>query len=475
VPETTPEFETLLVTLRRQRGIDFTGYKRASLLRRFTRRMQGLGLSEPAAYAGYIDAHPGEINVLLDTILINVTSFFRDAPTWEQIQSEIIPRLLAAKDRGEPIRMWSAACASGQEAYTLAMILAEALGLDEVRRRVKIYATDLDDDALNQARSALYTERQASSIPPPLRDKYFERQGAYYQCVKDLRRAIIFARHDLLQDAPISRLDMLTCRNTLMYFNTEAQAQAVARLHFALHEGGVLVLGKAEMLTTSPGLFAPISLKRRIFVKVPKAGRRERLAVLTQAGTPSAPRAINRHNTMMQDIAFDGGTVAQVVVDRSGLLSLINEQARSLFTLTPQDVGRPLQDLELSYRPAELRSLIDRVYADRRPAGVRGIAWPTRTGGAVTLDILVMPLLDAAGELMGASITFADVTPLMQMQDEMQATHRSLETAYEELQSTNEELETTYEELQSTNEELETMNEELQATNAELQTLNEEA
>ena len=244
MPETTPEFETLLVTLRRQRGIDFTGYKRASLLRRFTRRMQTVGVCEPAEYAGYIDAHPGEINVLLDTILINVTSFFRDAPTWEQIQGEVIPHLLAAKDRGEPIRMWSAACAGGQEAYTLAMILAEALGLDEVRRR-----------------------------------------------------AIIFARHDLLQDAPISRLDMLTCRNTLMYFNTEAQAQAVARLHFALHEGGVLVLGKAEMLTTSPGLFAPISLKRRIFVKVPKAGRRERLAVLTQAGTPSAPRAINRHNT----------------------------------------------------------------------------------------------------------------------------------------------------------------------------------
>ena len=161
--------------------------------------------------------------------------------------------MLPAAGRGQagptqPLRVWSAGCASGEEAYTLAMVLAEMLGPTEFRDRVKIYATDVDEEALTQARQASYTEREVRGVPPELLERYFEPTGGRYVFRKDLRRSVIFGRNDLVQDAPISRIDLLVCRNTLMYFNAETQARILARFHFALADGGVLFLGKAEML-----------------------------------------------------------------------------------------------------------------------------------------------------------------------------------------------------------------------------------
>src|SRR5689334_2526579 len=201
-------FEHLLRFLQQQRGFDFTGYKRPSLMRRMLRRMQTVGVTGFEAYLDYLEVHPEEFALLFNTILINVTSFFRDPQSWDFLQREVVPRLLQQKSNGEQIRIWSAGCASGEEAYTIAMLLAEALGPDGFRDRVKIYATDVDEEALNQARSASYGAKDLQSVDAALRDKYFEPANTRYLFRSDLRRAVIFGRHDLVQDAPISRLDL---------------------------------------------------------------------------------------------------------------------------------------------------------------------------------------------------------------------------------------------------------------------------
>jgi two-component system CheB/CheR fusion protein len=466
------DLEVLLDYLRRSRGFDFTGYKRTSLSRRIEKRMQIVGADSYLGYRDHLEVDPEEFTHLFNTILINVTSFFRDPPAWEYLGAEILPWLAADKRHDEPIRVWSAGCASGEEAYTLAMAIAEALGPETVKERVKIYATDVDEDALNQARQARYTPKQVEGVPPELLERYFEHNGHGYVFSKELRRSVIFGRHDLIQDAPISRIDLLVCRNTLMYLNSDTQAHVLARFNFALREGGYLFLGKAEMLLAHSELSAAVDLKRRVFRKQQDVTLRDRLLVLTNAGERHGANPGPREEHI-RDAALEASTEAQIVVDTTGYLVMANHRARTLFNLQAGDIGRPFQDLELSYRPLELRSKIQQAYVERRPSQVHEVEWPS--GGEVAyLEVQVVPLTDDHQVLLGASVSFTDVTRSRRYKEELEHANQGLEDAYAELQSTNEELETTNEELQSTVEELETTNEELQSTNEELETMNEE-
>ncbi len=462
-------FETLLLFLLESRGFDFTGYKRSTLLRRVKHRMDQVGISSYPEYHEYLQQHQEEFSFLFNTILINVTSFFRDAAAWEYVSADVLPRMIAAKGAHEPIRAWSAGCASGEEAYTLAMVLVEALGMSQFRERVKVYATDVDEDALRKARQGSFVEKDLEDVPAGLREKYFETNGGRYLFRGDLRRTVIFGRHDLLQDAPISRIDLLVCRNTLMYFEAETQARILARLHYALDDRGFLFVGKAEMLLSRDSIFAPLDLKYRVFTKVGRPSMLER--------TP--PDAIDiqtlpNPQIRLRESAFDTALVAQIVVDPSGYLLLANASARQLFGLVAADVGRPIQDLEVSYRPLELRSRLDQVLRERLPLEVRQVERHLSSGATQILDVTVAPLLDPAGDLLGASVAFTDVSNYNAVHAQLERSKQELETASEELQSTNEELETTNEELQSTVEELETTNEELQSSNEELETMNEE-
>jgi two-component system, chemotaxis family, CheB/CheR fusion protein len=465
--------EVLLDYLRRSRGFDFTGYKRTSLSRRIDKRVQEVGADGYLSYLDHLEVDPEEFTQLFNTILLNVTGFFRDPPAWEYLTAEILPKLVAAKAEEEPIRIWSAGCASGEEAYTLAMVTAETLGPEAVRERVKIYATDLDEDALTQARQARYTAKQVEGVPPELLERYFESNGDGYRFSKDLRRSVIFGPHNLIEDAPISRIDLLVCRNTLMYLNSETQSQVLARFSFALREGGYLLLGKAEMLLAHSNLFTSVDLKRRVFRKVPGATLHERLMVLTDAGERPAENQHGREERI-PGAALEASPEAQIVVDAGGYLMLANARARTIFKLTADDLARPFQDLEISYRPLELRSKIQQVYVERRPSQVDEVEWPTPSGEVAHLEVQVVPLIDEQQALLGASINFTDVTRSRRYKQELEHVNQGLEDAYAELQSTNEELETTNEELQSTVEELETTNEELQSTNEELETMNEE-
>ncbi|OLB64432.1 MAG: chemotaxis protein CheR [Actinobacteria bacterium 13_2_20CM_2_72_6] len=467
-----PQFEALLVYLKEARGFDFTGYKRSSLMRRVDRRMSQLDVADHAEYLDFLQVHPDEFTALFNTILINVTSFYRDIEAWDHLRTEVLPAVLADKDPDTPVRIWSAGCASGEEAYTLAMVLAEALGPHEFRRRVKIYATDVDEEGLAQARHASYAERDVCGLPGELLAKYFETEAGRYTFRKDLRRSVIFGRNDLVQDAPISRIDLLVCRNTLMYFNAETQARILSRFHFALAPGGVLFLGKAEMLLSHTHLFLPIDLKRRLFRKAappdPTNG-----AYLMETSPPAVrPELVGLDRLRAE--ALSTSPVAQVVITGDGLIALTNRQAETMLGITTRDLGRPFRDLDVSYRPLELRGFIEQAQVERRPTRVTGIEYLRGPGDTLYLEVQVNPLVDTDGSLLGVALIFLDVTGARQLHDELEHANRQLETAYEELQSTNEELETTNEELQSTVEELETTNEELQSTNEELETMNEE-
>jgi two-component system, chemotaxis family, CheB/CheR fusion protein len=472
VTQPDPQFEALVLYLKEARGFDFTGYKRSSLMRRVGRRMAQIGVPDYAEYLDHLQVHPEEFTALFNTILINVTGFFRDAEAWDHLRLDVLPAIVAAKDPEAPIRVWSAGCASGEEAYTLAMMIAEGLGPDEFRRRVKIYATDVDEEGLTQARHASYGERDIRGLPPDLLEKYFEPDAGRYTFRKDLRRSVIFGRNDLVQDAPISRIDLLVCRNALMYFNAETQARILSRFHFALAPGGVLFLGKAEMLLSHTNLFMPIDLKRRLFRKVapqhPTNG-----AFLVEIPQPSARTELIGLDRL-RDEAFTASPVAQVVVTADGLVALTNRQAETMFGISTKDIGRPFRDLDLSYRPVELRGYIEQAQVERRPTRVPGVEYLRSPGDVVHLEVQINPLVDTDASLLGVALIFLDVTAARQLHDELEHANRQLETAYEELQSTNEELETTNEELQSTVEELETTNEELQSTNEELETMNEE-
>jgi two-component system, chemotaxis family, CheB/CheR fusion protein len=477
------ELDAILEFVRDARGFDFTGYKRTSIARRVERRVSDLGLDSLSAYLDLLEADVDEFTQLFNTILINLTGFFRDPDAWKYLGDEIIPQIAAGRAGDEPIRVWSAGCASGEEVYTLAMVIAEYLGVAELDSRLKIYGTDVDVDALSQARNARYSDSALVAVPEPLQQRYFqadERETGFV-VVPALRRAAVFGRHDITRDPPISRVDLLVCRNTLMYLSAETQRSVIPRLHYALNNGGYLFLGRAETIVHGGAArFTPVSLAHRVFAAIPTEPRTSPAPSGQPEGelfrvAPLQPStATDRRWTTMRDAAFETGVVAQIIVGTDGTLLGANEAARDRLGINLDQLGQPLGNLRVSFDPVELRAPIERAVVEQT-SQMLGVVHRTLRDGRVTdLDVHVLPLFNAAGGILGVSVTFTDVSNVTELRDEFRRMHEALETAYEELQSTNEELVTSNEELQSTNEELETSNEELQSTNEELETTNDE-
>src|SRR5947209_14223984 len=275
--------------------------------------MASVGVESYDEYLDFLQLHSEEFAELFNTLLINVTGFFRDPQTWEYMATTVIPQLVASRSSSVPIRVWCAGCASGEEPYTVAMVFARVMGDSAFRDRVKIYATDVDEDALERARLGSYAPRQIEDVPHDALERFFERTDQRYVFRKELRRCVIFGRNDLVQNAPISRIDLLVCRNTLMYFTAEIQTQILRRLHFALDDDGYLLLGKSEMLITHTDLFAPVELKRRVFRKVMKPTLRDRVRVM--AGDTARGRPIEIDS--LREAAFDIGGPPHVVLDHN--------------------------------------------------------------------------------------------------------------------------------------------------------------
>src|SRR5512138_2980573 len=418
----------LLEYLRTARGFDFSVYKPTTLTRRIAKRLQAVGSADYKEYIDYLEVHPEEFTELFNTILINVTSFFRDAAAWDYMRRELVPRIIAEKGDESAIRVWSAGCSSGEEAYSLAMTFCDALGLEAFRRRVKIYATDIDEDALVQARQGRYARKDLEPAPKEWWEIFFEADNRNFVVRADLRRAVVFGRHDLVRDAPISRMDLLVCRNTLMYFNAETQAQVLSRFHFALNDNGFLFLGKAEMALASARLFAPVEMRLRIFYKIPSANHSDKPVVLTQ---PVEGQEIDRETrrALLREAALGAGPCAQIVLDADGHVAAINEAAQAVFGLGAKDLEQPFQNLEVSYRPAELRSPIQKSVADRQPVLLKDVAFSPKEGIIQYLDIEVRPLISGDSNPLGVSIAFLDSSSSHQLTLEIERARQEQETA----------------------------------------------
>ena len=465
-------FQRLLQSLSEDYNFDFRQYKTASLVRRIQARMRQVHSESFESYLRYLQRHADEPGSLFNTILINVTGFYRDPEAWEVVRTEIMPTLLEAAVTTGSLRIWSAGCSTGEEAYTLAIVLAEAMGDRHRQLDIKIYATDIDEDALLTARQALYRMDQLKDLPEVLLDRYFTRDGQLYRLRREIRRWCIFGRHNLVQDPPLSHVDFLLCRNVLIYFKSDLQDRLLPRFHYAIREGGYLFLGKSEALMARSRNFASLNSKWRIFQRVGEAQRLELITTRAESDNIPGPAATDAEAARVNlDLVLNALPYPIMVIDPSDTVLHWNEAAESLYGIpAPHAIGRQFRDLDISYRAEGLRARIEDVKHSRTAGRLDNVTFTRRTGETIHAEFWILPLSDTRRRLTGLLVAAADVTAGIRLRDEIGRLAEQHATATEELQSTNEELETTNEELQSTNEELETTNEELQSTNEELMT-----
>ena len=480
VPETDPEFRSLLEKLSSQYNFDFREYKEASLARRIRTRMSQVRVDGFTAYAEYLAQHPDEHVALFNTILINVTGFFRDPDAWKVLASDVIPRIVSDAAESRSIRIWSAGCSSGEEPHSVAMLLAEHLGERAGEFLIKIYGTDVDEDALSTARHGLYRLDQLKDMPPEMVERYFVRDGQLYRFRRDLRRWCIFGSHNLTQAPPLSHIDLLLCRNVLIYFTSDLQERILARFHYACREDGYLFLGRSDSLLARSRLFAPRNLKWRVFQRMPSTARQV-AAVLPDRAAPQGPplgepasRAELHGPPNRAQRALEALPAAVMVIDMTDTILTWNTAAEQLFDIPVSNaLARKFRDLDVSYRVEGLRARIEDVKARHAATRMENTTFARRDGSQVHADIAISPLSEGS-RLLGVVVFAVEATEHARLKEQMTRVAEQHATAIEELQSTNEELETTNEELQSTNEELETTNEELQSTNEELETTVEE-
>ena len=464
-------FRALLETLSTAYNFDFREYKEPSLARRIRARMSVVHADDFASYGRYLEEHPEEHVPLFNSILINVTGFFRDAEAWKTIAADVIPRLVAAGGESRSLRMWSAGCSSGEEAYSLAMLLAEHLGDRANDYLIKIYGTDVDEEALASARHAVYRLEQLKDVPDGFVDRYFNRDGQLYRVRRDLRRWCIFGAHNLTQAPPLSHIDLLVCRNVLIYFNSALQTRILARFHYAVRDDGYLFLGRSESLLARSRLFASVHPKWRMFRRIPATTRVA--PVLLDGLSPAAPSEPTPSGVRAQR-AFEALPDAVMVVDAADTILTWNPAAEALFEIpVPNAVGHKFRDLDISYRVEGLRARMEDVKTRQTPSRLDDVTFNRRTGEVVHANVTIAPLFESY-RFIGLLVSVQDASEYVRLKDQRSRIAEQHATAIEELQSTNEELETTNEELQSTNEELETTNEELQSTNEELETTVEE-
>jgi two-component system, chemotaxis family, CheB/CheR fusion protein len=468
-------FARLLDKVKTEHRFDLHDYKSASLVRRVRSRMAQVHATDFDAYARLLDADANEGPSLINTILINVTGFFRDPAAWTALGDAVLPALAAhAADTGS-LRVWSAGCATGEEPYSIAMLLAERAP-EVLQTDVKIYATDVDTDALAAARQSLYRLDQLKDLPDGYIGRYFAKEGHAYRLRRGLRRLCVFGRHNLVDDPPLAHVDLLVCRNVLIYFKTDLQDRLLPRFYYAIRDDGFLFLGKSETLLARSPWFAPVEPKWRIFRRTPDAPTRPLAAVQREAPrhrpSPSEPLVSS------VDVAsvVDALPTAVMVVDVNDTVLLWNAAAEGLYGIRrEQAVGQRFRDLDISYRAEGLRARMEEVRRGAKAARLADVVFTGRADDTAHADVAIQPLFDASRRhVVGLLVSAVDVTAQLRLRDELVRMTEQHQMATEELQSMNEELETTNEELQSTNEELETTNEELQSTNTELLTTVEE-
>jgi two-component system, chemotaxis family, CheB/CheR fusion protein len=496
------ELDALLARIRERSGIDFSGYKPATILRRLKGRMTATARTSLAAYGAYLEAEPEEYARLVSSMLIKVTEFFRDPKVWDYLRERILPAMIEeAHAEGRELRLWSAGCATGEEAYSLAITLAEALGKERTPLDVRVFATDIDRDAIAFARRGAYPAQSLAGVPESIRDRYFSSANGGYEIGKRLRSMVVFGEHDLGERAPFPRIDLLLCRNVLIYFTPHMQRAALETFAYSLRLGGRLVLGPSETVAALPTPFSQENARLCVYRR--RLGAQLNLPIprTTQLRRGPLDQAIR---TTRRDVqrASDSAAAAEgllldlavgvVVVDPNYDIVRINSAARRLLSIHGTAFDQDFIHLAEALPAAPLRTAIDAALTGSKTSADFEIDTPAAAGsGSRFVEVTVTPQRGASPAVDGAVIELTDVTRFHEDQTELARTrgrndralvaNARLLAANEELtglvarlRASNEAILLTSEDSQASREELETLNEEFQATNEELETLNEE-
>lgn len=497
--------------LKHRTSHDFSNYKPTTLCRRIERRIAVHKLDGLESYVQYLENSPREASLLYKDILISVTSFFRDLDAFKALDSHL-PALLEKKPPGANIRIWIPGCATGEEAYTIAIMVSDYLGDRIADYRVQIFATDIDEDATNFARKGLYSEAAIAEIPEETRERYFESSGKNYLVKKSLRDMLVFAKHDLIKDSPFSKIDLVTCRNLLIYFNSSLQQRVFQIFHYILNPGALLFLGKSESIGQNEDMFEIVDNKYKVFRRrgAPRQSSIDGMKdyiVNYPKNTFRLGETPPKNKSISLSELYDKTAVSEfvpngVIVDGNFTVRYIRGDVSSFFRLPQGDATLNLLKMAQGSLLMEIRSMVHK--ANREGQGQ--VSRPLRSDLIDGTDsdsenafrIVVKPveeIHDITGLFMVSFVPLkehlassgmdkndsATSSRIAELEDELAASREhlqtvveELETSNEELQSLNEELQSSNEELQSSNEELETSNEELQSTNEELITVNEE-
>jgi len=485
--EGAESFGRILQALRSATGIDFSLYKTGTLRRRLARRMAGQKMESLERYASHLEQNRAEAQALGQDILIHVTSFFREPEAFAALRRNVFPKLLPGGSQGEPIRIWVPGCSTGEEVYSIAIALLEFLDKRANDTRCQIFATDISTSALDRARLGTYSEAAVAGVSPKRLARFFAKVGANYRIDKSVRDRCVFARHDLGQDPPFSRLDLISCRNVLIYMGPILQKRVLSIFHYALRPNGFLVLGESETVGPSARLFSLVDRKDKIFSPNPvpaavpsgltvrdrgETPARERARVETDA-PPALQKAVER-------LVWQRRELAALVVDAD--LQVIHFQGHTGPYLQPATGAASLHLFKLVRQGLvlDLRAALHRAKKEKAPVRREGIRLD-HEGGFEMVDVEVVPvdgrakwpdfliLIEQAGRKGSAKPSrVREAEQFAVLSHELASTREQLQSIIESQEATNEELETAKEELQSSNEELTTLNEELQNRNAEL-------
>ncbi|SNS91995.1 two-component system, chemotaxis family, CheB/CheR fusion protein [Noviherbaspirillum humi] len=494
----------ILEILQQRTGHDFKHYKRATVLRRIERRLQVCGLANVIAYRHYLERHDEEASALLQDMLISVTNFFRDRTAFEALERDVVPRIFEEAKDTEQIRAWSVGCATGEEAYSIAMLLADQNGLMAKPRPIQVFASDIDEQAVATARTGLYPSSIITDVTPTRLREYFDRQDEHFRVKREIREKVLFAIHNILQDPPFSRLHLISCRNLLIYLDRDVQTKVLEVLHYALYPNGYLFLGTAESADAVTRYFTPVDKKSRIYRAA--SVRSETIfhapSLISKSSRPlvKAPKdTVDRRHLSPQDLY-------RQLVEISGPPGILIDQNHQIIYATKQagrylyhPGGEPSRDILVTLHPdlqLELRAALFRAAQGHMDVQTRFLSLregdtdtfvririhPARDHHAGTgATLLLFEERDTPGDVEPAIMQSGDNSVAMHLEQELTQTKEQLRTAIEQyeatledLKGTNEELQASNEELRSTAEELETSKEELQSINEELTTVNNE-
>ncbi|MBR1127971.1 CheR family methyltransferase [Bradyrhizobium iriomotense] len=484
--------------LRNKTGNDFHGYKQNTFLRRVQRRMQVVQIEEITSYVDFLRNDKDEAQNLFNDLLIGVTEFFRDKREFEVFETQIIPKIFEDKGNGQQVRVWVLGCATGEEAYSIGILLREHMATLDSAPQVQIFATDIDGRALAAARVGRYRTDIEQDMSPERLARWFVREGDTYCVVKELREMCIFSQHNVIKDAPFSKLDLVSCRNLLIYLNAELQNRVIPLFHFALLPERFLFLGNSENVTRHPKLFAPIDRRARIFRKLDTGTRLPpEFPISTSAGR--APVEVPPVRSFGPDVGLERRAQriaeryapAYVITDNN--FQILHFSGRTGRYIEPTAGAASLDLLQLVHRDLrlELRTALSRASETNEVAHAEHVQLGVN-GHRVLVDITVEPIQDGAGGHRNFIVLFKDgpahiadapennpgvlvrTEHVERLEGELRATRERLQATIEELESTNEELKSSNEEYQSLNEELQSANEELETSREELQSVNEE-